>query len=145
MKRRIRLLAVAAALAGCSSSTSPHDFAGTWMLTSTDLTGSGNTCTLNGTVQFTQNGSTLGGTLPDPGVVVSCTSASGPSTAQSIGPVLVTGFVNGTGVSFNLDTGSVIASGNYTGSGTMSGTSIVVWYPRSLISVTGTWTATLTQ
>ncbi len=144
MKCSTILLVVAAALGGCSSSTSPSDIAGTWSLNATNLTGAGGTCTLNGTVQFTQNGTNLGGNLPGGGVMVNCTSTTGTSTAVSTGNDVIMGFVNGNGVSFNLDTGSVIASGNVTGGNTMSGSTIVVWYPHSSINVTGSsWTATL--
>ena len=61
---------------------------------------------------------------------------------QSVGNNVIIGYVSGVGVSFNLDTGSVVASGNVTGNGTMSGTSIVVWYPHSSINAV-VWTTTL--
>jgi len=146
MKCSTTVLVLAAALAGCSSSTSPSPIAGTWNLTASNLTGEGGTCSLTGTVQFTQNGGNLGGNLPNPGVVVNCTNTTGTSTGVSTGNDLIMGYVSGVGVSFNLDTGSVIASGNVTGNGMMSGTTIVVWYPHSSINVTGSsWSATLTS
>ena len=139
MKRSVVAVVVAAALASCTSSTSPTDLAGTWTLTSTNLTGSGGNCTLTGLVQFTQNGTTLGGNLPESGVVVTC---SATSSGQAAGTDLIFGTVKGTGVSFNLASGFVVATGNVTGTGAMTG-SMVVWYPASQINLTGTWTAAL--
>jgi hypothetical protein len=139
MMRHVVAVVAAFALAGCSNSTAPTDLAGTWTLTSTNLTGAGGNCTLTGQVQFTQSGTTLGGNLPNSGVVVTC---SATSSAQATGNDLIFGHVSGTGVLFNLATGFVVATGNITGAGAMTG-SMVVWYPASQINVTGTWTATL--
>jgi ABC-type uncharacterized transport system auxiliary subunit len=140
------MILLAAALAGCSSSTSPNptNIAGTWTLVTTNMFGGGNTCVLTGQVQITQNGHNLGGNLPGNGVIVNCNNGEGSSMAQSAGTNLVSGTINGKAVSFNLANGAVIASGMFTAVGTMSGNSIAVSYPASDIAVSGgTWTATL--
>jgi hypothetical protein len=148
MKRGIIMVVAAvavAAVAACSNSTSPNsvNIAGTWSLSSGDLSGNGASCTLLGDVQFTQNGNSLGGNLPDSGVKVFCLISGGNSTSQQAGTNLVSGTINNSAVSFNLANGFVVASGTVTGTGAMSGTSITVVDATNSINVSGTWSATL--
>ena len=145
MKRGVVMLVVAAVFAGCSSSTSPNsvNIAGTWNLVSNDLTGGGSACTLAGHVQFTQNGHSLGGNLPDSGVKVSCIISGGNASSSRAGTDEVAGSINGNAVSFNLASGFVTASGAVTANGAMSGSSISVQDQTSGINVTGTWSATI--
>jgi hypothetical protein len=146
MKLSMTLIFVAAALAACSSSVTPYPVAGTWNLVADTLTGGVNTCTLTGQMELTQSGHNLGGNLPGQGVTVSCTATTGPSSSTQVGDNMVFGYVNGSGIQFNLAQGFVIASGNFTADGVMSGTTITVWYPQAGINVTGTsWSATLSQ
>jgi hypothetical protein len=147
MKRGIIMLVAAGAVAvvGCSSSTSPNsvNIAGTWSLSSSDLTGSGASCSLLGDVQFSQSGNSLGGNLPDSGVKVSCLIGGGNASSTRAGTSLVSGTINNSAVSFNLASGFVVARGTVTGTGTMSGSSITVVDAINSINVSGTWSATL--
>jgi hypothetical protein len=131
-------------LAACSSTgpSNSTNIAGTWTLTSTDLMGGGNSCTLTGQLQITQSGHSLGGNLPGNGIIVNCVSNDGNSMAQSAGTNLVSGNIDLTAVTLNLAQGSVQATGTVTGNGTMAGPSISANYPASEINVTGSWTAT---
>lgn len=148
MKRGIIMLVAGAAVvavAACSSSTSPNsvNIAGTWTLSSTDLSGGGASCSLLGDVQFSQSGHSLGGNLPDSGVKVSCLITGGNSSSSRAGTSLVSGSINNSDVSFNLASGFVVANGTVTGSGAMSGSSITVTDANNSIDVSGTWSATL--
>jgi hypothetical protein len=144
MNRFVAGLLIGLAIAACSDSNAPNtaNIAGTWTLSATGLTGGGLTCTLSGTVQFTQNGQVLSGNLPGDGVITHCVGNGGTTDASSSGTDDVTGSVNGNGVTFGLDANAVVATGSVTGTGMMSGSSMTVSYPIDGIDVTGAWTAT---
>jgi len=140
----IALFVALPVLAACDNS-SPAGPSGTstWALHADSLTGAGLTCVLSGTVQFNQNNTTLTGNLPGNGVVTECTGPGGPFIAQSAGSGLVNGTLNSAQISFNLDSGAIVASGTvFIAVDSMKGTAMTVTYANPAIHVTGSWFAT---
>jgi len=131
-------------VAACNDNVGPPQFGGTttWALHADSLTGGGLTCVLAGTVVFVQNTATLTGNLPGNGVVTNCSGNGGNVMGQSSGTNDVNGTLNGALISFNLDSGAIIASGTvYIASDSMAGDSMTVSYASGPINVKGSWYA----
>lgn len=143
------LVGLASSILACGgdNGTGPvtPDLTGSWTYGVTDLSGSGVSCTVVGTVlNIGQSGSTFSGSYS--GGTVTCTGPGGTASADINGGVVVNGTVNARGgVSFELDTSDWRSTGTVTGT-SMSGTVTARLNVGSggLVLLSGSWSSSRT-
>jgi hypothetical protein len=143
---RIGLVVVIVAfVAACgSSSVGPTNgpLTGTWTLSAPGLTMAGATCSFSGTMSITQNGGSLRGDLPSPGITTVCVGGASKDSVTDAGTGLASGTVSGSMVTLSLDNNNAVqASGTVSGN-MMSGSTMTINYPPNIVNATGAWTAT---
>jgi hypothetical protein len=144
MKRTLAAIPLALGLSlGCSDSSGPDNdvVAGTWAYSTTNVQGSGASCSSTGTIlTLVQTGVTFSGTYA--GGTLSCTTPLGPVTQQIPTGVVANGTISGSSVSFNFDTSDWSNTGSISNT-TMTGTLVVrVTFGGTSAVLTGSFTAT---
>jgi len=134
--------AFAALLAACGDGTGVNalNLSGNWVYSTSNLASGGVTCNSSGTaLTISQQGGTFSGSYN--GGTISCFSSGGSFSGDVGSGTVVNGSLNGTGVSFDLDTGDWHNSGNVSGN-SMSGTVTVrLVVNSSTVILTGSWAA----
>jgi hypothetical protein len=129
----------------CGDGTGPAEVnvTGIWTVTFSDLSGGGFSCSSIAptTLTLTQTGETVSGAYN--GGEVACSGPNGSFSFPAGSGDVVNGEVNGTTISFDLDSPEIHQSGTVTGS-SMSGTA--TWQTffgteTEAVTLTGTWEA----
>ena len=140
------ILFLAVTIAGCGGgdSTGPSitNISGTYLLNHSNLSGGGISCSSFGTsVSIAQTGSTFTGTYA--GGTLSCTGPGGNQSGAIGNGTVVNGHLNGSNVSFDLDTSDWHLQGTLSGA-SMTGTATVridLGAPTGVIVLSGNWAA----
>jgi hypothetical protein len=122
------------------SQSAPPNIAGNWTYTTSNLTGSGLTCSSSGTTMtITQQDATFTGTYS--GGMLTCSAVGGSASQPITGGTVVNGSLSSTTVAFDMDTPDWHNSGTISGT-MMSGTTrIVATSGTTTFTLNGSFTA----
>jgi hypothetical protein len=118
------------------------DVTGAWSLSLTNMSGSGMSCDWAGaTMNLTQSGATFTGSYS--GGTLTCRSGGQSASEQVGGGSIVNGTVNGSKVTFEIDSPDMPMTGKVSGE-SMSGTGMLRYdlgSPYGVVTLNGNWAA----